>query len=376
MVSSPPRLTGLDGLRAVAAGLVVLTHVGFLTGAVSSGLVGRLLGRGDLGVAIFFALSGFLLYAAMLREWKATGALGVRSYYLRRAARVLPAFWLGLLVVAAAVRPEARVVATNLTLTQIYVPGALLDGYTQTWSLATEVSFYLALPAVFLALHLRRRVPAARVPEAARDRVLTLLCATWGAGVLAAALSGLVVIGGEELAGRWLPAHWSSFALGMVLARARADPFSESHRRLTALATYPGTCLALAAAAYLLATTTVAGPLTLGPISGLQLAGKTVLATVVAGALMLPLLFGNPDGGYPRALSGGAARYLGRISYGVFLWHLPVFEGIYAVTGINYFTGGAVALLAVGLPLTIGLAALSERFVERPLMERVHRRRR
>ena len=374
-MSSLPRLAGLDGLRAVAAGLVVLTHVGFLTGAVTFGLVGRLLGRGDLGVGIFFTLSGFLLYASMQREWATTGALAVRSYYVRRAARVLPAFWVGLVVVGAAVRPEAWVLAANLTLTHIYVPGALLEGYTQTWSLATEVSFYLVLPAVFLGLHRRR--PDAAVPRSAsshRRWVLLVLCTTWGAGVAAATLSGLVLVGGEALTGRWLPAHWASFALGMVLAQVRSDPTGRALPRLTALAAHPGTCLAAAAGAYLLATTTVAGPLTLGPVGGLQLAGKAVLSTVVSGGLMVPLLFGSAGSGFHRALAGRTARYLGRISYGVFLWHLPVFEGIFAVTGIDYFTGGALALLSVGLPVTIGLAALSERFVERPLMERVHRR--
>ncbi|SDP01866.1 Peptidoglycan/LPS O-acetylase OafA/YrhL, contains acyltransferase and SGNH-hydrolase domains [Pedococcus dokdonensis] len=363
--SQLPRMAGLDGLRAVAAGLVVLTHVGFLTGAVSFGVIGRLLGRGDLGVSIFFALSGFLLYAAMGREWDRTGHVDVPAYYLRRAVRVLPAFWVGLLVVGLAVRPDARVWVTNATLTQIYVPDALLDGYTQTWSLATEVSFYLVLPFVFLVL--RRRTSDATV-------ALQLLGATWLLGLVAAVASGVVEIGGDTLAGRWLPAHWPEFALGMALAVVRDAPTLRSHRVLRDLAAYPGTCLAGAGGAYLLATTTVAGPLTLGPVAGVQLAGKGILGSVVTAGLMVPLLFGPGRDVYSRALSCAPARYLGRISYGVFLWHLPVFEAVYALTGIDYFTGGAVALLAVGVPVTLGLAALSERLVERPLMDRVHAR--
>ena len=89
---------------------------------------------------------------------------------------------------------------------------------------------------------------------------------------------------------------------------------------------------------------------------------------------MVPLLFGPGQDVYSQLLSAAPARYLGRISFGVFLWHLPVFEAIYAVTGISYFTGGAIALLAVGLPVTLGLAALTERLVERPLMAWVHAR--
>jgi peptidoglycan/LPS O-acetylase OafA/YrhL len=363
--SELPRLAGLDGLRALAAGLVVLTHVGFLTGAVSFGVVGRHHGRGDLGVSIFFALSGFLLYAAMGREWGRTGRVDVAAYYLRRAVRVLPAFWVGLLVVGLVVQPEAKAWLANTTLTQIYVPDALLDGYTQTWSLATEVSFYLVLPFAFLLLRRRTRNP--RV-------TLLVLSATWVLGLVAAVVSGVVEIGGDTLAGRWLPAHWPEFALGMALAVVRDTPGLRAHRVLRDLAGYPGTCLALAGGAYLLATTTVAGPLTLGPVAGIQLAGKGVLGSVVTAALMVPLLFGPGSDTFSRALGSPPARYLGRISYGVFLWHLPVFEAIYAVTGINYFTGGALALLAVGVPVTLGLAALSERLVERPLMEWVHAR--
>ncbi len=175
MSAELPRLPGLDGLRAVAAVLVVLTHVGFLTGAVSFGVVGRLLGRGDLGVSIFFALSGFLLYAAMGREWARTGRVDVPAYYARRAVRVLPAFWVGLLVVGSVVRPEVWVWLANASLTHIYVPDALLDGYTQTWSLATEVSFYLVLPFAFLALRRRTSRPSV---------ALRVLAATWVLGLV------------------------------------------------------------------------------------------------------------------------------------------------------------------------------------------------
>jgi peptidoglycan/LPS O-acetylase OafA/YrhL len=372
-------MPGLDGLRAVAAVLVVLTHVGFLTGAVSFGVVGHLLGRGDLGVSIFFALSGFLLYAAMQREWERTGTMAVGPYYARRVVRVLPAFWLGLAVVCLVVRPGLGASLANLTLTQIYIPDALLPGYTQTWSLATEVSFYLVLPFVFLALPrlTQSRLAQSRLAQSGwvrRADTVSVLVASWAVGVACAAASGLVEIDGQALAGRWLPAHWCSFVLGMVLAEIRARPTSRPHQLASTLAAYPGTCLTLAGTAYLLATTTVAGPLTLGPIAGVQLAGKEVLGSLVTLGLMLPLLFGVQNRGYAQLLSSPPARYLGRISYGIFLWHLSVFEAIYAVTGIDYFTGGAIALLALGLPVTVGIAAASERFLERPLLAWVHER--
>jgi peptidoglycan/LPS O-acetylase OafA/YrhL len=132
--------------------------------------------------------------------------------------------------------------------------------------------------------------------------------------------------------------------------------------------------VATAAAAYLLATTTIAGPLTLGPVTGLQLSIKLALSCVVTAGLMVPFVFGSGTDPLSRTLASRVGRYLGGISYGIFLWHLPVFEGLYAVTGLPYFTGGALALLAVGLPVTVLLAALSHHFLERPLMTWAHRR--
>ena len=83
----------LDGLRAVAAGAVLLTHVAFRTGQTQAGAGGAVLARFDAGVAVFFVLSGFLLYPA-------TRPLG--RYALRRAARILPAYWVLLAAVTVA----------------------------------------------------------------------------------------------------------------------------------------------------------------------------------------------------------------------------------------------------------------------------------
>jgi peptidoglycan/LPS O-acetylase OafA/YrhL len=357
-------LRALDGLRALAALMVVLTHVGFLSGAVAYGLGGRLLGRGDFGVGIFFGLSGFLLHRAMLRETQRNGHVAMGSYLLRRSARVLPAYWLCLAVVCLAVRPDWQLTTVNIMVAQIYVPDALLHAFTQTWSLSTEISFYLLLPLVFVALQ-RARARGNPYPFA-------ILLVTGALGLVAAGAVSQVLISDQALIGRWLPAYWSTFALGMILAEAQQAPQSRQATFLRGLAQYPGTCVATAAAAYLLATTFVAGPLILGPVTGLQLSIKLALSCVVTAGLMVPLVFGSGTDPLARSLASRVGRYFGDISYGIFLWHLPVFEGLYAVTGLPYFTGGAMALLAVGLPVTILLAALSHHFLEAPLMAWAH----
>lgn len=362
------RLQGLDGLRAVAACAVLLTHVGFQTGRTgvmtaagedTGGLLAALLARMDLGVAVFFTLSGFLLYRPFLRA-RAHGrqAPDVRAYLLRRAARVLPAYWLVLAALAVATRPDLPDLAANALLAQIYLPGALLPAFTQTWSLATEVSFYLLLPA--LAALLGR----------ARSPVRALVTAV-ALGWLLAGLSVGVDIGGEALAARWLPAHLAWFAAGMLLAEAERAPRESWTAPLRELAARPGTCLGLAGAAYLLATTPLAGPLGLAPAAPWQAGTKELLGTVVALMLVLPSALGpeRGAGGHPwhRVLGSPPARALGRVSYGIFLWHLPVLAATYAVTGWPLFSGRMVLVLLLVVPVTLVLAGVSYVLVERPV---------
>jgi peptidoglycan/LPS O-acetylase OafA/YrhL len=363
---SHAHLASLDGLRAVAALMVLLTHAAFLTGLVSGGLAGRLLGRGDLGVAIFFSLSGFLLHRSMLADW-GTSRWDVRGYYLRRFARVVPAYWITLAVVAVAVQPGALVVVLEALGLQIYARSAHIPEFSQSWSIATELSFYAVLPLLFLGLQrLRRRDPG--LPW-------KLLLGALVAGLFAAWAATSGEIGREVLFERWLPARAANFALGMLLAEAAlssAGPVTTWCRRSAAR---PSTCLAVAAAAYLLSTTSIAGQLTLGVVSGLQLAMKMALSCVVTAGLMLPLLFGPPHG-LRTLLQHPVARWLGTVSFGVFLWHLPVFSAMYAVTGLDYFKGGFVPLLIIGVPVTLAVAAASWYGVERPLVAWAHRSRR
>ncbi|MCB0924125.1 MAG: acyltransferase, partial [Mycobacterium sp.] len=152
-------LPAVEGMRACAAMGVVLTHVAFQTGT-SGGVVGRLLHRFDLAVAVFFALSGFLLWRG-----HAAAARGLRhrpptGHYLRsRLVRIVPGYLVAVVIILLLL-PEAKYASltvwlANLTLTQVYVPLTLTAGLTQMWSLSVEVSFYLALPLLaFLAYRL------------------------------------------------------------------------------------------------------------------------------------------------------------------------------------------------------------------------------
>ena len=353
------RLPALDGLRAVAALLVVATHAAYLTGfTVNGGLLGRIAGRGDFGVAIFFALSGFLLHFRLVSDAR-EGRTDIRAYAVRRAARVLPAYWVTLAVVVALAQPPVRTVVAQALAVQTYLPGADIDEFSQSWSIPTELSFYIVLPLVVWLLGLARR----RHPDLP---VLLLV----GSAVLATVALAFVTVGeiGEDvLIERWLPARWPNFAVGMVIAELLLRPDTRLARGAHRLARDTAGCLVLAAAALLLATTPIAGLLTLGPVSGVQLSARLALSTAVAGLLLAPLVLGRDDA-YSAALGSRPARGVGTVSYGLFLWHLPVFAGLYALTGAEVFTGGILPLLAVGLPVSLFLAWLSHVAVERPAM--------
>ena len=104
-VAHNPQFPALDTMRAIGALGVVITHVGFWAGIYTSqGYVGVLVARADVGVALFFVLSGFLLYRPFAR-WSlgASERPSIRSFAIRRAARIFPAYWV---VLGSAARDE------------------------------------------------------------------------------------------------------------------------------------------------------------------------------------------------------------------------------------------------------------------------------
>ena len=159
-------LPAVEGMRACAAIGVVVTHVAFDTGH-SSGFDGRLFGRFDLAVAVFFTLSGFLLWRSHAAAARGLAPRPATGHYLRsRVVRIMPAYLVAVVVILTLLpdgnHPNLTVWLANLSLTQVYVPLTLTGGLTQMWSLSVEVTFYLALP--ILALLARRLPVPARVP--------------------------------------------------------------------------------------------------------------------------------------------------------------------------------------------------------------------
>ncbi|WP_344780269.1 acyltransferase [Gordonia caeni] len=366
---SPPRLRffpQLEGMRAVAALGVLTTHVAFQTRAVEWPVLGPILGRLDLAVALFFALSGFLLwrpYAAAARHADLHEP-GIARYLRHRFVRIWPAYAVAVVAVFTLL-PQARgasleVWLANLTLTQVFVPLTLAPGLTQMWSLSVEVAFYLLLPLIGYALLVLRG-------DRARFRIPLLL----GLGVLslgwAWAVTAMNLPDGIE-GKNWVFGHLPWFLAGLILAELTAtveftDRPSRMVRRTVAVSANRPLMLAVAVVFYGLACTPLSGPVGLGDLGNGQYVGKIVFGAVAAYAILAPLVC---SAGPFRFLDSGPMTAMGRWSYAIFIWHLAVLTCVFGLFGITPFAGDFVVVWVLTVVLTLGVSAASYAFVEDP----------
>jgi peptidoglycan/LPS O-acetylase OafA/YrhL len=338
----------IEGLRAVAVGLVLLYH------AAVPGF-----GGGYVGVDVFFVLSGFLITGLLVRERASTGTISLAAFYARRLRRLLPA--VALLIVV-------TVVASVLVLSPLRASDVAADGvaaalyasnlrfaiqatdYLQAelapspllhlWSLGVEEQFYLFWPALLLVT--TRGAPDL-VPRVA-----------WLAGAVVVLSFGLSL---------WLTgtsAPWAFFSLpsrawelgiGALLAVAATRLGSVP----TAIANAAGWAgLAMVVAAGLLIDTST-------PFPGLA----ALLPTIGTALAMLPgMRAGRLEPRSPAAvLSTRPARFLGRISYSLYLWHWPLLVLPTAVAGSTLPLPVRVGLMLLAIPI----AYASQRWLEDPI---------
>lgn len=380
------RLTALDGIRALAALAVLVYHVAVETGAaLHDGFLGALLSRGDVAVPVFFTLSGFLLYLPHARAViEGTAAPRAGAYLLRRALRILPAYWLVVAVALPLWSPEHVTDAATwlklLLLVHVYDPapwwsGLGPAGLAQMWSLCVETAFYLVLPLLAAALAWFAARKGADPGRRAR-RLLTALAAISALSYLWTLLVYYPEYRPHLVT--WLPRSATFFTPGMALAVvavwARREPDGPAARAVHAVRASAGTLWLVAGLAYAVAASPVTGPRFLGidgVWSGLfELAlYSLVAACLVAPAALLPHA-ATPMG---RLLATPVLRYLGRVSYGVFLWQFVVLRAWYSLSGQQPFTGNLVPnLFAVGA-LTVLLAAVTHHLVEEPFRRLAHR---
>ena len=362
-VSTVNRVRSLTGIRAVAALLVVATHAAYGTGKETHGYVGLLYSRLEIGVPIFFVLSGFLLFS----PWVKAAAKGstpprVRRYVWRRVRRVMPAYVVIVLLayLVYQFRPDGPNPGQTwmglfryLTLTQIYTGNYMLtyqhQGLTQMWSLAVEVAFYAALPLLSYLL-------------------LVVLCrGRWRPELLLAGLAALAAVAPAWLialhtsdwlpsaAGMWLPAYLGCFAGGMALAVLRA-----MGARCYGFAVIP-----LALVCYLIVSTPIAGDVGMSPVKVWEPLAKAVFYAIIAVLVVAPLAL-DDRGWYARMLSSRPLVWLGEISYEIFLIHVIMMAiATDSVLRRPAFTGSMMELFVVTLMMTVPLAWVLHRAVHR-----------
>lgn len=358
-----PRFPLLDGMRAIAVLCVVVVHCWGAAGSPSfplSDLVAHL----NIGVTIFFLLSGFLLYRPFIAH-RAGGppAPRFRDYAWRRCLRILPAWWL--VVTVLALVPDID--ATNGSIVSLYSLTFTLDssgsygcatcGLFHTWSLAVEATFYLCLPLLviltsWVASRWRRGWPW--------NELVLLLAIGIGGTLLNFAVfedRPPAVIAGTAISF----ALW--FALGMTLAVVSAAAATGAAERATAaVRKRPGWSWFVAGAVF------VAMALWLPPTSILADKSELLVAFVAFGVvsllLLVPAVF---DGGHgvPRKLAGNRIlAWIGLVSYGIFLWHIAAIQAL-DLWGPDL---SFLPLLIATLAITVPIAAASYYLLERPLL--------
>jgi peptidoglycan/LPS O-acetylase OafA/YrhL len=358
----------LDTLRAVGALAVLTTHTAFQTGEyLGNGVAGTLLARLDIGVAIFFVLSGFLL----ARPYLARRALDIpaprlTTYYEKRALRILPVYFvvvvIAYLFVGGNEDAGPRDWLVSFALLDSFVDKKLPYGLTHMWSLAVEVSFYLVLPALAV-LVVGRRVRGRRVVVVLA--AMTIISIGWH--VVAPHLDSHVA-GSPNL---WLPAYLTWFAAGIGLALVHVlhqrGSTSRAVRQVVGLGRQPGVCWALAAGLMLVAATPLAGPTLLEAPTVAESITKHLLYALVGTLLVLSGVFTLP-GAYRSTMTWAPLRHLGHISYSIFCIHLALLAGVFEVTGIEVFTGQGLRVWALTLALSLVAAEVLYRVVELPAL--------
>ncbi|MFG2073891.1 acyltransferase family protein [Nonomuraea maritima] len=361
------RDAALDGIRALAALGVWLLHVGSNTGVMyREGLLAWMMSRLGVAVPIFFLLSGLLLYRPWARAViENTPRPRTPRYLWRRVLRVMPLYWLvtGLTLWAWSSFDLPRWL-TWMLLAQSHFPGddTTPDGLYQMWTLPVEMSFYLLLPLIAWALHRWAR---------RGDRPVRLLA---GIGVLPlVSVATVVVARGYDVPqlGTLLPYHLVFFACGMALAVLSV--WIGHSRVVESLAPQ---LLVLAGLVYVLLSTELAGPRTLALPTLSQSLWRLCLEAAVAVLVVTPFALAPGSGALrDRVLGHPVTAYFGRISYGFFLWHVPVITLQLKLVGAQPFGGDLAGVAVVSFVVTTLLSVASHHLVELPVLRLVRNER-
>jgi peptidoglycan/LPS O-acetylase OafA/YrhL len=387
------RLAKFDGLRGICALLVVITHVAFSTGVVLGSESGppqkgiwSIMAVGlEVGLGPFFVLSGMFLYKPFARyTLQGRSKPSLKPYFVRRVARILPGYYLltgfCLLFLNFTSIDSVWYVLRPLLLMQDY-DYLWYAGMDPSWTVPTEMQFYLVLPLIALLMH---RMAARVTDPAAKVRRMMIPL-----GVMVLAGWAFTAYKHSPHLGPFPPEFWwpfsylALFALGMGLAilsvRAEQEPAATSGLYRLA-ARKPGLFWSAALVTYAVVCSAPMGNAGTWDYGTPQSAViQHILFFVFAFLIMVPLV--APGAKTPlvdKALSNGPIRFLGRISYGIYLWHFvmmylwfqsgSIFGAPPQPAGMLLDKAGFWELLTVVVLGTTVIATASYYLLERPLL--------
>lgn len=332
---------------------------------------------GPTGVAIFFVLSGFLLWRPYVAAtFDNASSPNVGTYAIRRVARIVPGYWCallgGVLLAGAVVRGPGGAL-THMFLVQNYRSGYALEGLGVGWTLVIETSFYVLLPiAGAIAL---RRGARGHLEVCAGLVVIAIASRAWWAwgpdpGVLVRGTwfqpNGAITF--------WVTSYLDLFAVGMVFAvwSHPESPGRLGHALMRSLGGRPWRALLLAAALY-------------PAIAQLHLGGRgladwkpgdafiaDLLRLALAGLVVLPAVTrptaADPPSLYRRLCSTPLLVWLGMLSYGIYLWHLTWLHVGIDIFGTPHHPATRIGIAGFTVLATVGTALVSWHLVERPVM--------
>jgi len=355
---------GLDGLRGLALGGVLLFHA-------NSALPG-----GYLGVDLFFVLSGYLITSLLLAEEQRTGRIDLGAFWVRRARRLLPAVLSLMPAIAlyaryfakpdelAEIRGDAlatlgyfsnwRSILADRSYWQLFASPSPLE---HTWSLAIEEQFYVVWPLLFvlvvLVVRAFAREPRPRDPALVRHAVLALAL-----GLAAASIALTLYLYSPARTSR-VYLGTDTRAAGILLGAALAALLSPNTRTIEKARLPFGVLGAISACGlgYLWWTLDGQDP---ALYRGALWLSELAVVVLIACAVLAPSTFVG------RALAWRPLRWLGTISYGVYLWHWPI--NVFCTTERLHLHG--LGLHVVRFALAFLIASLSYRYLERPILTR------
>jgi peptidoglycan/LPS O-acetylase OafA/YrhL len=343
----------LDGLRGISILAVMFVHGGLFW-----------MGRGGfLGVDIFFVLSGFLITSLLMEEWAQSGSISFKNFYMRRALRLLPAL---LLLVALCLLfvtffppeqgtlPAAKSILVALFYLSNWMPSGVYSPLFHTWSLGIEEQFYIVWPLLLFVFLWLKAGP--------RTIVIFLTLAILAIAVHRAMLWHSLSGAQQNMVYTRLDARSDALLVGCIIGILVSRDLIPNRNWIRA-GIKGLTVLSAAGMAFLLfAIPSTSVFLYFGGFTGVALMVAIIIVHLFTAPWRITLLI----------LEFPLLRWFGRLSYGLYLWHLPVYSlyaGLFPPFPMRSYTLRIVLPFIIKFVLAVAVSVLSFYFLEQPVLK-------